>query len=141
LAENAKKTGYILPSLVNQASITAQTKGSTVLITVRQLEDQASYIAGQPKKVLVPQYVLSAARGAINARSRCAGYDEPTEVPADHLENAQEIVNNFHRRYPNKPRPLASSELRLERGTFPCNILILTLFRSYGGQYGHLPIF
>jgi hypothetical protein len=43
-----------------------------VLITVRQLEEQASYIAGQPKKVLVPQYVLSAARSAINARSRCA---------------------------------------------------------------------
>jgi hypothetical protein len=33
-----------------------------------------------------------------------AGYDEPTEVPADHLTNAQEIVNNFHRRYPAKPR-------------------------------------
>ncbi|KAI1676228.1 reverse transcriptase [Pyrenophora tritici-repentis] len=33
-----------------------------------------------------------------------AGYAEPTEVPADHLENAQEIVNNFHRRYPAKPR-------------------------------------
>jgi hypothetical protein len=24
-----------------------------------------------------------------------AGYDEPTEVPTHHLENAQEIVNNF----------------------------------------------
>ena len=45
-----------------------------------------------------------------------AGYDEPTEVPADHVANAQEIVNNFHRRYPHKPRPPASSELRLERG-------------------------
>ncbi|KAI1676227.1 reverse transcriptase [Pyrenophora tritici-repentis] len=33
-----------------------------------------------------------------------AGYDEPTEVPASHLENAQEIVNNFHRRYPAKPK-------------------------------------
>ena len=33
------------------------------------------------------------------------GYDEPTEAPAEHLENAQEIVRNFHRRYPNKPRP------------------------------------
>jgi hypothetical protein len=32
-----------------------------------------------------------------------AGYDEPTEVPAHHLENAQEIVKNFHRRYPQKP--------------------------------------
>jgi hypothetical protein len=45
-----------------------------------------------------------------------AGYDEPTEVPADYVANAQEIVNNFHRRYPHKPRPRASSELRLERG-------------------------
>ena len=33
-----------------------------------------------------------------------AGYDEPTEVPADYVENAQEIVKNFHRRYPDKPR-------------------------------------
>jgi hypothetical protein len=32
-----------------------------------------------------------------------AGYNEPTEVPALHLENAQEIVKNFHRRYPQKP--------------------------------------
>ena len=32
-------------------------------------------------------------------------YDDPTEVPADHLENAQEIVANFHRRYPYKPGP------------------------------------
>lgn len=45
-----------------------------------------------------------------------AGYDEPTEVPADYLENAQEIVNNYHRRYPTKPGPSASSELRLRRG-------------------------
>ncbi len=34
-----------------------------------------------------------------------AGYDELTEIPADHLENAQETVLNFHRRYPNKPKP------------------------------------
>ena len=33
------------------------------------------------------------------------GYDELTEVPADHLENAQETVLNFHRRYPSKPKP------------------------------------
>lgn len=33
------------------------------------------------------------------------GYDNPTEEPAHYLENAQEIVANFHRRYPNKPRP------------------------------------
>jgi hypothetical protein len=45
-----------------------------------------------------------------------AGYDEPTEVPADYLENAQEIVNNYHRRYPTKPGPSASTELRLRRG-------------------------
>lgn len=34
-----------------------------------------------------------------------AGYDEVTEVPADHLENAQEVMLNFHRRYPDKPKP------------------------------------
>jgi hypothetical protein len=33
------------------------------------------------------------------------GYDEPTESPAAWLNNAQEIVNNYHRRYPNKPGP------------------------------------
>ena len=44
------------------------------------------------------------------------GYDDPTEVPANYVANAQEIVNNFHRCYPHKPRPSASSELRLERG-------------------------
>jgi hypothetical protein len=33
------------------------------------------------------------------------GYDQPTEVPVDHLENAQEVVRNFHRRYPEKPGP------------------------------------
>lgn len=33
------------------------------------------------------------------------GYDAPTEEPAPYLEHAQEIVANFHRRYPNKPRP------------------------------------
>ncbi len=33
------------------------------------------------------------------------GYDQPTEVPADYLENAQEVVCNFHRRYPGKPGP------------------------------------
>ena len=33
-----------------------------------------------------------------------AGYDEPTEEPADYVKNAQEIVKNFHRRYPDKPR-------------------------------------
>jgi hypothetical protein len=33
------------------------------------------------------------------------GYDQPTEVPADYLENAKEVVRNFHRRYPEKPGP------------------------------------
>ena len=33
------------------------------------------------------------------------GYDDLTEVPADHLGNARETVLNFHRRYPNQPRP------------------------------------
>jgi hypothetical protein len=32
-----------------------------------------------------------------------AGYDEPTEEPADYVKNAQEIIKNFHRRYPDKP--------------------------------------
>jgi hypothetical protein len=33
------------------------------------------------------------------------GYDDPTEVPASYLENAEEVVRNFHRRYPHKPGP------------------------------------
>ncbi|KAK9652865.1 hypothetical protein HCH54_010281 [Aspergillus fumigatus] len=33
------------------------------------------------------------------------GYDNPTEEPAHYLRNAQEIVANFHRRYPSKPKP------------------------------------
>ena len=33
------------------------------------------------------------------------GYDQPTEVPADHLEKAKEVVRNFHRRSPEKPGP------------------------------------
>jgi hypothetical protein len=33
------------------------------------------------------------------------GYNEPTKFPAAWLENAQKVVNNFHRRYPNKPGP------------------------------------
>ncbi len=33
------------------------------------------------------------------------GYDQPTEVPADYLENAKEVVRNFYRRYPEKPGP------------------------------------
>jgi hypothetical protein len=36
---------------------------------------------------------------------RWTGYDDPTEVPADYLANAQEVVRNFHRRYPRKPGP------------------------------------
>ncbi|KAF6515026.1 hypothetical protein HZS61_006160 [Fusarium oxysporum f. sp. conglutinans] len=34
-----------------------------------------------------------------------AGYADPTEVPADYMENAAEVVANFHRRYPDKPGP------------------------------------
>ncbi|KAG7003723.1 Transposon Tf2-9 polyprotein [Fusarium oxysporum f. sp. conglutinans] len=34
-----------------------------------------------------------------------AGYADPTEVPADYVENAAEVVANFHRRYPDKPGP------------------------------------
>ena len=34
-----------------------------------------------------------------------AGYADPTEVPAAYVENAAEIVANFHMRYPDKPGP------------------------------------
>ncbi|EXM14359.1 hypothetical protein FOTG_17232 [Fusarium oxysporum f. sp. vasinfectum 25433] len=34
-----------------------------------------------------------------------AGYADPTEVPAGYVENAAEVVANFHRRYPDKPGP------------------------------------
>jgi len=33
------------------------------------------------------------------------GYEDPTEVPADYLENAQDSVRNYHLRYPQKPGP------------------------------------
>lgn len=33
------------------------------------------------------------------------GYDDPTTVPADYLENAQNAVRTYHRRYPDRPRP------------------------------------
>ena len=33
------------------------------------------------------------------------GDDNPTAEPAAYLENAAQLVENFHRRYPNKPRP------------------------------------
>ncbi|KAH0358938.1 hypothetical protein KCU65_g10168, partial [Aureobasidium melanogenum] len=33
------------------------------------------------------------------------GYPETNEEPAENLENAAELVRNFHRRYPNKPGP------------------------------------
>lgn len=36
---------------------------------------------------------------------RWVGFDQPTEEPAEYLENAQQIVANFHRRYPEKPGP------------------------------------
>ncbi|KAL9567590.1 hypothetical protein ACKAV7_008354 [Fusarium commune] len=34
-----------------------------------------------------------------------AGHIDPTEVPADYVDNAAEVVANFHRRYPDKPGP------------------------------------
>ena len=34
-----------------------------------------------------------------------AGYPDVTKVPADYLENAAEVVRNFHCRYPTKPKP------------------------------------
>lgn len=33
------------------------------------------------------------------------GYDDPTEEPATYLEHAQEVLANYHRRYPHKPGP------------------------------------
>ena len=33
------------------------------------------------------------------------GYDDPTEEPAEYLTHAKQLVQNFHRRYPHKPRP------------------------------------
>jgi transposase InsO family protein len=36
---------------------------------------------------------------------RWTGYDNPTEEPAEYLENAQQIIANYHRRYPDRPGP------------------------------------
>lgn len=36
---------------------------------------------------------------------RWVGFDEPTEEPAEYLANAQQIVANYHRRYPDRPGP------------------------------------
>jgi hypothetical protein len=33
------------------------------------------------------------------------GYDDPTEEPAEYLQHAREVIENFHRRHPEKPRP------------------------------------
>lgn len=33
------------------------------------------------------------------------GYDEATEEPAAYLDHTQEIITNYHRRYPYKPGP------------------------------------
>ena len=33
------------------------------------------------------------------------GYDDPTEEPAEYLTHAEQLVQDFHRRYPHKPRP------------------------------------
>jgi transposase InsO family protein len=33
------------------------------------------------------------------------GYDQPTEEPAEYITHADEILANFHRRYPDKPGP------------------------------------
>jgi transposase InsO family protein len=36
---------------------------------------------------------------------RWLGYPDVTEIPADYLENASEMVRTFHARYPHKPGP------------------------------------
>ncbi|KAL2887161.1 Retrotransposable element Tf2 155 kDa protein type 1 [Ceratocystis lukuohia] len=36
---------------------------------------------------------------------RWTGYDDPTTEPAEYLENAKQLVENYHLRYPDKPGP------------------------------------
>ena len=43
--------------------------------------------------------------GVLKYVVKWTGYDEPTAEPASYLTNAQQLVDNFHRRYPDKPRP------------------------------------
>jgi hypothetical protein len=65
------------------------------LITVQQLEERASRIVGQPKKVLVPQYVLEAARSAINARSQYAEWFQRS-FPTSSDGSREQIDGHLH---------------------------------------------
>jgi hypothetical protein len=45
-----------------------------------------------------------------------AGYDTSHQKwePVRHLQNAQQLVQEFHKRYPNKPRPRSAQSLKRE---------------------------
>jgi transposase InsO family protein len=44
-------------------------------------------------------------RARLRYTVKWTGYPDPTEVPAEYVKNAAQIVANFHRRYPEKPGP------------------------------------
>lgn len=43
--------------------------------------------------------------GVLKYVVKWTGYDEPTAEPARYMTNCRQLVENFHRRYPEKPRP------------------------------------
>src|SRR5690606_1688663 len=45
-------------------------------------------------------------KGKLNYRAKWRGHDpDPTWYPADNFNNSQDLVQDFHRRYPKKPCP------------------------------------
>ena len=82
LAENARKTGFTLPSPVNhttddlgsEKSNKASPKPTVRQFTVDQLLQHAYHIVSQRPKVPVPESIFITARRAINARSKCAAW-------------------------------------------------------------------
>ncbi|KEY63902.1 hypothetical protein S7711_10198 [Stachybotrys chartarum IBT 7711] len=44
-------------------------------------------------------------RARLKYTVKWTGYPDPTEVPAEHVKNAAQVIANFHRRYPEKPGP------------------------------------